>query len=110
MAIPIRSTRRDEAANMGTVVETDIFIVGAGPAGGSLASFLAQNGIEKWRPFKKTSAELICRFDGFNDIQRSGDVGHTQSPFGQSIYNWYVDHVFALGVADRVRMHARYWP
>jgi flavin-dependent dehydrogenase len=30
---------------MSTPVETDIFIVGAGPAGGSLASFLAQNGI-----------------------------------------------------------------
>jgi flavin-dependent dehydrogenase len=30
---------------MNTIVETDIFIVGAGPAGGSLACFLAQNGI-----------------------------------------------------------------
>jgi len=44
MAIPIRSTRQDEAAEMSTVVEIDIFIIGAGPAGGSLAAFLAQNG------------------------------------------------------------------
>jgi ribulose 1,5-bisphosphate synthetase/thiazole synthase len=37
-------SRQEEAATMSTVLETDIFIVGAGPAGGSLASFLAQNG------------------------------------------------------------------
>ncbi|KAE8441302.1 hypothetical protein EG329_005532 [Mollisiaceae sp. DMI_Dod_QoI] len=31
---------------MGTVVEVDILVVGAGPAGGSLASFLGQNGLK----------------------------------------------------------------
>jgi hypothetical protein len=45
MSVPIQNSCQEEAANMSTPVETDIFIVGAGPAGGSLASFLAQNGI-----------------------------------------------------------------
>jgi ribulose 1,5-bisphosphate synthetase/thiazole synthase len=45
MLVPIQDSRENEFAKMSTVVETDILIVGAGPAGGSLASFLAQNGI-----------------------------------------------------------------
>lgn len=45
MLVPIQNSRQDKAANMSTIVETGMLIVGAGPAGGSLASFLAQNGI-----------------------------------------------------------------
>jgi hypothetical protein len=45
MSIQIQNSGEEEAANMSTPVETDFFIIGAGPAGGSLASFLAQNGI-----------------------------------------------------------------
>jgi ribulose 1,5-bisphosphate synthetase/thiazole synthase len=45
MSVPIQNSCQEEAANMSTPVETDIFIVGAGPAGGSLTSFLAQNHI-----------------------------------------------------------------
>ena len=39
--VPIQILRQNEAAKMSITVETDIFIVGAGPAGGSMASFLA---------------------------------------------------------------------
>jgi ribulose 1,5-bisphosphate synthetase/thiazole synthase len=42
------------SAKMSTIIETDIFIVGAGPAGGSLASFLAQNGISTLGTWKMT--------------------------------------------------------
>jgi len=52
---------------MTVIVETDIFIVGAGPAGGSLASFLAQNGTSI-RLFEMPPAKLICRDDGSGNI------------------------------------------
>ncbi|PNP85449.1 hypothetical protein FNYG_01278 [Fusarium nygamai] len=51
---------------MSAIVETDILIVGAGPSGAALASFLGQNGMRGLVISKESHTAYTPRAHGFN--------------------------------------------
>jgi heterodisulfide reductase subunit A-like polyferredoxin len=78
MFVQIQNSRQDKLANMSTVVETGILIVGAGPAGGSLASFLAQNGIQHGIDISKSPS--LNEFTGLTALMISSAPGTSDTP------------------------------